>query len=91
MTSFSSEALVTDMEMLQLPVWEFKSRFSEALKVVARGGSVCFTYGRSKKPVALFSPPPRPAGKRKLGKLAGKVKFHIPKDWSPSAAEMADP
>jgi len=79
------------MEMLQLPVGEFKSRFSEALEVVARGGSVCVTYGRSRKPVALFSPPPRPVGKRKLGTLAGKVKFHISKDWSLAAEEFVNP
>ena len=79
------------METLQLPVGEFKSRFSEALEVVSRGGSVCITYGRSRKPVALFSPPPRPAGKRKLGTLAGKVKFHIAKDWSLAAEELVNP
>jgi len=79
------------MEMPQLPVWGFKSWFSEALEVVSRGGSVCITYGRSRKPVALFSPPPRPAGKRKLGTLAGKVKFHISKDWSLAAEEFVNP
>jgi hypothetical protein len=79
------------MEMLQLPVGEFKSRFSEALEVVARGGSVCVTYGRSRNPVAVFSPPPQPARKRKLGTLAGKVKFHISKDWSLSAEELVNP
>jgi len=78
------------METLQLPVGEFKSRFSEALQVVARGGSVCITYGRSRKPVALFSPPSQPPRKRKLGALAGKVKFHISKDWSLSAKEFVD-
>jgi hypothetical protein len=79
------------MKTLQLPVWEFKSRFSEAWKLVSRRGSVCITYGRSRKPVALFSPPPRPAGKRKLGTLAGKVKFHISKDWNLVAEEFVNP
>ena len=79
------------MDMFQLPVGEFKSRFSEALEVVARGGSVCVTYGRSRKPVAVFSPPPQPARKRKLGALAGKVKFHISKDWSLAAEELVNP
>jgi hypothetical protein len=79
------------MAMLQLPVWEFKSRFSEAWKVVSRRESVCITYGRSRKPVALFSPPPRPVGKRKLGTLAGKVKFYISKDWSLAAEEFVNP
>jgi len=89
--SFSAGALVPNMKTLQLPVWEFKSRFSEAWKLVSRRGSVCITYGRSRKPVALFSPPPRPAGKRKLGTLARKVKFHISKDWSLSAEELVNP
>jgi len=89
--SFSAGALVPNIETLQLPVWEFKSRFSEAWKLVSRGGSVCITYGRSRKPVALFSPPLRPAGKRKLGTLAGKVKFHISKDWSLSVEEFVNP
>lgn len=45
------------MKSLQLPVGDFKSRFSEALEIVARGGTVGVTYGRSKKPVALLVPP----------------------------------
>ncbi|NDG72095.1 MAG: prevent-host-death protein [Proteobacteria bacterium] len=89
--SFSAGAWVPNTETLQLPVWEFKTRFSEALEIVSRGGSVCITYGRSRKPVALFSPPPRPAGKRKLGTLAGKVKFHISKDWSLAPEEFVNP
>ena len=44
------------MEMLQLPVGGFKSRFSEALDIVARGGTVCVTYGLKRKPVAVLSP-----------------------------------
>jgi hypothetical protein len=33
----------------------------------------------------------RAVGKRRLGTLAGKVNFHIPKDWSLSAEELVDP
>jgi len=44
------------MEMLQLPVGGFKSCFSEALDIVARGGTVCVTYGLKRKPVAVLSP-----------------------------------
>jgi hypothetical protein len=33
----------------------------------------------------------RPNGKGKLGTLAGKVKFHISKDWSLSADELVNP
>jgi antitoxin (DNA-binding transcriptional repressor) of toxin-antitoxin stability system len=76
------------METLQLPVGDFKSRFSEALEIVARGGTVGVTYGRSKKPVALLVPPPQAPAKRKLGILAGKVKFHIAEDWSLTEEEF---
>ncbi len=79
------------METLQLPVGDFKARFSEALDIVARGGSVSVTYGRSKTPVAVLSPPPRPKARRKLGMLAGKVKFKISKDWSLSDEEFLAP
>ena len=76
------------MEILQLPVGDFKARFSEALDVVSRGGKVCVTYGRSRKPVAVLSPPSPSAAKRKLGILAGKVEFHISEDWSLSEEEF---
>jgi antitoxin (DNA-binding transcriptional repressor) of toxin-antitoxin stability system len=76
------------METLQLPVGDFKSRFSEALEIVARGGTVGVTYGRSKKPVALLVPPTQAPAKRKLGILAGKVKFHIAKEWSLTEEEF---
>ena len=76
------------MEILQLPVGDFKSRFSEALEIVARGGTVGVTYGRSKKPVALLVPPAQAPAKRKLGILAGKVKFHIAKKWSLTEEEF---
>jgi hypothetical protein len=78
------------METLQLPVGEFKSLFSEALECVARGESVCATYRQSRKAIALFSPPPRPVGKRKLGTLSGKVNFRIFNDWSLSAEELVN-
>jgi antitoxin (DNA-binding transcriptional repressor) of toxin-antitoxin stability system len=79
------------MEILQLPVGDFKARFSEALGIVARGGTVCVTYGRSKKPVALLSPPNSPKARPKLGMLAGKVTFEISKDWSLSDEEFLAP
>ena len=79
------------METLQLPVGDFKARFSEALKIVARGGSVCVTYGRFKKPVAVLSPPESPKSRPKLGMLAGKVKFDLSEDWSISDEDFLNP
>ena len=76
--------------MLQLPVGDFKSRFSEALDIVARGGTVCVTYGLKKKPVAVLFPPPHKALKRKLGMLAGKVHFEISSDWELSDQELSE-
>jgi antitoxin (DNA-binding transcriptional repressor) of toxin-antitoxin stability system len=76
------------METFEMPVADFKSRFSEALEVVARGGSVCVTYGRSRRPVAVLAPPPRPSKKRKLGLMAGKMKVRIKADWEITGDEL---
>ncbi len=70
------------MKTTQWTVGEFKSRFSEALGLVAHGEAVSVTYGRSRRPVALLVPPPVRQTKRKLGSLAGKVKIRIARDWS---------
>jgi antitoxin (DNA-binding transcriptional repressor) of toxin-antitoxin stability system len=75
------------METLFMPVGDFKSRFSEALEIVAQGGSVCVTYGRTRKPVAVLMPP-EPRGKRKLGLFAGRMKVKIGKDWEISEADF---
>ena len=58
---------------MELTVGDFKSRFSEALEIVAQGGTVRVTYGRARKPVAILAPPPAAAGRRKLGLFAGKM------------------
>lgn len=79
------------MDTLQLPVGDFKSRFSEALEIVARGGTVGVTYGRSKKPVALLVPPPQSVVSRPLGILAGKVSFQIASDWNLTDEEFVNP
>lgn len=63
-------------------VGEFKARFSEIIQSVEEGNTVAITYGRSKKRVALVSPPPLPEKQpRKLGRHAGKFKARISKDW----------
>ena len=76
------------MEKLEMPVADFKSRFSEALEVVARGGSVCVTYGRSHRPVAVLAPPPQLGKMRKLGLMSGKMKVCIKGEWEISESEF---
>ena len=65
----------------------FKSRFSEALAIVANGGSVYFTYGRTRRLVAVLAPP-QSRGKRKLGLFADKMKGQMSKDWEISEADF---
>lgn len=76
------------MEMMVMAVGDFKTRFSEALEIVERGGSVCVTYGRSRKPVAVFAPPSLAGGKRKLGLFAEKLKVRVGKDWEMSEQDF---
>jgi len=63
-----------------LTIGEFKARLPEAIALVEKGESVIVTYGRNKRPVAVFGPPPAPP-KRKLGHLAGKMRVTIASDW----------
>lgn len=70
-----------------LTIGEFKARLPEALALVEKGESVVVTYGRNKRPVAVFGPPP--AGpKRKLGLLAGKATVRIGRDWKITEEEF---
>ncbi len=70
-----------------MPVGDFKSRFSEALAIVANGGSVCVTLGRTHKPVVVLAPP-QSRGKRKLALFADKMKVQMSKDWEISEADI---
>jgi hypothetical protein len=45
------------------------------------------TYGRNKRPVAVFGPPPR-APKRKLGLLVGKARVYFSPDWKMTEEEF---
>lgn len=77
------------MSTMELTVGDFKSRFSEALEIVARGGTVRVTYGRARKPVAILAPPPpAPAGRRKLGLFAGKMRVLLRGDWEISDQDL---
>ena len=61
-------------------IGQFKARLPEALALVHKGQAVTVTYGRNKRPVAVFGPPPA-APKRKLGLLVGKATVRISPDW----------
>ncbi len=68
-------------------IGQFKARLSEALALVKKGKAVTVTYGRNKRPVAIFGPPPA-APKRKLGHLAGKVHATIAPNWKMTDEEF---
>jgi antitoxin (DNA-binding transcriptional repressor) of toxin-antitoxin stability system len=70
-----------------LTIGEFKARLPEALALVKKGESVTVTYGRSKRPVAIFGPPAR-APKRKLGQFAGKFSVTIGPDFKMTEEEF---
>jgi len=75
------------MTTTECTVGEFKSRFSEMLKLVEEGVSIVVTYGKKKRPVAVLSPPPAKP-KRKLGHLAGKLKVTIGSSWEMTEEEF---
>lgn len=70
-----------------LTIGEFKARLPEAIALVEKGESVIVTYGRNKRPVAVFGPPPSPP-KRKLGLLVGKAAIRIAPDWKITDEEL---
>jgi antitoxin (DNA-binding transcriptional repressor) of toxin-antitoxin stability system len=70
-----------------LTIGEFKARLPEALALVQKGEFVTVTYGRGKRPVAVFGPPPR-APRRKLGHLAGKFSVTIHPDFKMTEEEF---
>jgi antitoxin (DNA-binding transcriptional repressor) of toxin-antitoxin stability system len=70
-----------------LTIGEFKASLSAVLARVEKGQSVTVTYGRNKRPVAVFGPPPA-APKRKLGHLAGKLRVTIRPDWKMTDEEF---
>lgn len=64
-------------------VGKFKARFSEALQAVEKGDTISITYGRAKRAVAIFGPPPKPIQKpRKLGRYVGKFIARVSDDWA---------
>ncbi|WP_442887762.1 prevent-host-death protein [Congregicoccus parvus] len=71
----------------KLTIGQFKARLPEALAIVEKGGSIVVTYGRNKRPVAVFGPPPR-AAKRKLGRFAGRFGVTIGPDFKMTEEEF---
>jgi antitoxin (DNA-binding transcriptional repressor) of toxin-antitoxin stability system len=75
-----------------LTIGEFKARLPEALALVQKGESVTVTYGRNKRPVAVFGPPAAaPLSPRVPGRFAGQ--FRVPDEafFAPlSSSELAD-
>jgi antitoxin (DNA-binding transcriptional repressor) of toxin-antitoxin stability system len=75
--------------MKTMTVAEFKARFSEVLDAVRQGESIAVTYGRSKRTIAVFQPPPK--GKKKarpVGLLDGKVSFKVGGDFEIDDSEL---
>jgi len=70
-----------------LTIGEFKARLPEALALVEQGESITVTYGRNKRPVAVFGPPPA-VPKRKLGILVGKATARIASNWKMTDTEL---
>jgi antitoxin (DNA-binding transcriptional repressor) of toxin-antitoxin stability system len=75
--------------MKTMTVAEFKPRFSEVLDAVRQGESIAVTYGRSKRTIAVFQPPPKAKKRaRPLGLLEGKASFKIGRDFEMDESEL---
>ncbi len=73
----------------QMTVGELKARFSDVLKEIEAGQTIEVVYGRSKKPVALLTPPPKPPRKwRTAGALAHHGPVIFAPDFKMSAEEL---
>jgi antitoxin (DNA-binding transcriptional repressor) of toxin-antitoxin stability system len=61
--------------MKTMSVGDFKSQFSDVLKLIEKGDSIAITYGKQKKIKAILTPHKEKAIKRKLGVLKNKGSF----------------
>jgi antitoxin (DNA-binding transcriptional repressor) of toxin-antitoxin stability system len=74
----------------QVPVGEFKARFSELLDCVQRGERIAIQYGKKRETVALLVPPePANLQPRRLGVLKGNANFKIKPDFKMTESEFA--
>ena len=74
--------------MTQMSVGDFKTNFSEVLELIKKGEEIEVLYGRSKKPIAILSPPKRMQKSELLGALSGKASFSMSDDWKMSPEEL---
>lgn len=75
--------------MKMYTVGEFKSKFSEVVKMILSGKEVGVTYGKKKEPIAVFTPYKKyKAKKRKLGIWEGKGSFKMSKDFKMTVDEF---
>ncbi|MCL2491298.1 MAG: type II toxin-antitoxin system prevent-host-death family antitoxin [Coriobacteriia bacterium] len=76
--------------MVQFPIAEAKSRFSEVLKIVESGSPVAITRGKKREVVAYFIHPSeyeKPA-ERKLGDLEHWGEITFSDDWKMTDEEF---
>ena len=78
------------LDMHQLTVGQFKSKFSQVLDKVLQGESVGITYGKSKKKVAALVPYSKfiNSHRIKLGLLKGKASYRISSDFKMTDEEF---
>jgi antitoxin (DNA-binding transcriptional repressor) of toxin-antitoxin stability system len=75
--------------MKTMSVGELKTNFSEVLKRVMEGEEVGILYGKRKEIVARIVPKEKKKkGKRKLGRLEGKVKVKFMPDFKMTEEEF---
>lgn len=78
------------MKSRSFSVGEFKARFSELLDLVNNGETIVVTYGRAKRPIAIFGPPAAKPS-RKFNHLAGKLRVSIGRNWELTEQEFLGP
>ena len=71
--------------MKTLTVGEFKSKFSEVIDIIRKGGEIAVSFGKRKEKIAVLVPydkyKSRRSNKRKLGILESKASFHLKDDF----------
>jgi len=71
--------------MKTLTVGEFKSKFSEVIDIIRKGGEIAVSFGKMKEKIAVLVPydkyKSRRSNKRKLGILESKASFHLKDDF----------
>ena len=76
--------------MTQMTVGEFKSKFSDVLELVKKGGEVEVLYGRSKEPVAKLIPLSTRRNSGLLGALEGEATYTMSDNWKMTPEELLE-